>query len=169
MLKSINRYRPKLICIEYNPSIPNVVHFVQEPDPRIKHGSSARAIVDQGKLMGYSLVAATYCNLLLVENSFVTSVVDNLPDLEELNPNGNDPQFLFCGYDGTILSNKPTMELIWHGAFPLSAFQILPKYLRRFRGDYSFFQKLFFIFVYSFKNGFSLRVALSKLGAKLRD
>ena len=169
ILKSLEKYKPKVICIEFNPSIPNSLQFVQVPDPRIKHGSSASSISDLGQLMGYSVVAATYCNLLLVRNEFVNAVVGSLPSLEELIPDGNNPQFLFCGYDGTILSNKSDINLICHGSFPIGSLQLLPKYLRRFRGDYNFFQKISFLILFFYKSDKNVKALISKLHAKIRN
>jgi hypothetical protein len=169
ILKSLEKYKPKVICIEFNQSIPNIVEFVQVPDPKIKHGSSARSIADLGQLMGYSVVAATYCNLLLVRDEFVNTVVGSLPSLEELIPDGNNPQFLFCGYDGTILSNRTTVDLVWHGLFSMENVQILPKYLRKFRGDYNFLQKIFFRVLYFLNSGNNAKLSIIKSRAKIRN
>lgn len=37
---NITCYRPKVICIEFNPTIPNHVYYVQAPDISIQEGSS---------------------------------------------------------------------------------------------------------------------------------
>ena len=169
ILQSLEIYNPKVICIEFNPSIPNLVEFVQDSNPKIKHGSSARSIADLGQLKGYGVVAATYCNLLLVRNEFVNTVVGSLPSLEELIPNGNDPQILFCGYDGTILSNRTNVDLVWHGLFSMENVQILPKYLRKFRGDYNFLQKVFFRVLYFLKSGNNAKLLIIKSRAKIRN
>ena len=168
ILESLRKYKPKVICIEFNPSIPNVVHFVQQFDPDIKQGSSAKAISDLGKMMGYSVVSATYCNLLLVRNEFINAVVETLPTLEELVPNGNDPQFIFCGYDGEVLSNKPTIDLIWHGKFPIKALQILPKNLRSFRGNYTITKKLTFLVFYFLRGEKDSKPLIRELLSKLK-
>lgn len=144
ILKSLVNFRPKLICIEFNPSIPNVVDFIQVNDPSVKHGSSARAIQSLGKEMGYSVVAATECNLFLVRNDFLEIVSPTLPTLESLIPSGNDPQFIFSGYDGSVLSNKSNIRLIWHGSFPLTTIEILPSFLKKYSGDYNSFQRVLF-------------------------
>ena len=94
--------------------------------------------------MGYSLVAATEINLFLVRNDFVNTVSPTLPTLESLIPRGNDPQYLFFGYDGSVLSNKSDVQLLWHDTFPLATLEILPPYLRKFSGDYSYLQKKLF-------------------------
>jgi len=143
ILKSL-KYQPKLISIEYNPTIPNSIIFVQENNPKIKQGASARSILDLGKSMGYTVIAATDCNLFLLKNEYLSLFTIDLKTLEDLNPKGNDPQVIFSGYDGTLLSNKPNIILNWHGTFSLTKTQILPKYLRKFSGDYTVTQRRLF-------------------------
>src|SRR6266851_2072866 len=43
--KSISQYEPKLVCIEFNPTIPTPVNFMQPPDGSLNQGSSIRALV----------------------------------------------------------------------------------------------------------------------------
>ena len=60
IFESLSVFRPKVICIEFNPTIPNEVIFVQKRDFRVKHGASAGAIMQLATRKGYALVAATY-------------------------------------------------------------------------------------------------------------
>ena len=114
-----------------------------------RSGSSARAISNLAKRKGYTLVASTDVNLLLVRKDLSDFVVSEAPKLEELNPQGELITALFCGYDGTLLSNSKTMHLNWHGlTFDLGQIQILPKHLRRFAFDYTRKQMLLFLFLY---------------------
>ena len=137
ILEGLERYLPKVICIEINPTIPNSVDFVQPKNFDVKHGSSAKAIVRLAKSKGYSPVAATNCNLILVRTEFLAYVIEEEQELEELYPNGNDATYLFSGYDGSLLSNKASITLPWHGLkVMLSAIQVMPRYLRIFQGDY---------------------------------
>ena len=41
-------YHPRVVCIEFNPTIPNNIYFIQEPDIRIQQGSSLLAIKELG-------------------------------------------------------------------------------------------------------------------------
>lgn len=144
---------------------PNDVIFFQEFNPKIKHGSSPRAISNLGQLMDYSVVSATTCNLLLVRNDLVGAVIESLPTLDDLIPDGNDPQYFFYGYDRSILSNHSTVDLPWHGSFPINSIQILPKYLRRFSGDYTKFQKVCFQFLLYLKMDRNLKKLINGLRA----
>lgn len=144
ILESLQEFRPKVICIEFNPTIPNAVDFVQQRDMRLKQGSSARALVRLAGAKGYSLVALTQCNLLFVRSDLAALVCETGTDLEDIYSAGNEPTFLFVGYDGSLLSNKDSIDLAWHGiAIPLDKLQFLPKYLRRFPGDYGLGGRLF--------------------------
>jgi hypothetical protein len=142
---SINLYKPKIVCIEFNFSVPNAVEFIQEKNFNIKHGSSAKSFVKLAESKGYCLVASTKSNLIFVDDSIVQFVQNKTMVLEDCNFQGNDPQYIFAGYDGTLLSNKNSVVLTWHFEFPLSKIQILPKILRKYRGDYGFIRKIIFI------------------------
>jgi hypothetical protein len=142
IFEGLVEYQPKIVCIEFNPTIPNVVDFVQPKEFSIKQGSSARAISRLAIKKGYRLVATTNVNLIFVRDDLIFAIGDNLPNLEDLNVQGNDPQYVFMGYDGTVLSNKVGLSS-WHGVdFPITEVQFLPKYLRRFVGDYGIIRKI---------------------------
>jgi hypothetical protein len=74
-LESLICYRPKLICVEFNFSIPNEVDFVQPKDFSVRQGSSAAALVRLAEQMGYALVAVTFGNLLFVRNELKNAVL----------------------------------------------------------------------------------------------
>jgi hypothetical protein len=138
VLDSFKAYKPKIICIEFNPTIPNILDFVQPRDFSVKQGSSASALVRLANSKGYALVEATQCNLLFVIQDLVDGVVDQSVRLQDVNLAGNHPQFIFAGFDGTILSNRPDIRLPWHAiSVPMSALQFLPKMLRTYTLDYS--------------------------------
>ena len=148
ILEGLSIYHPKVICIEFNPSIPNLVDFVQPKDFSIKQGSSAKALNRLAESKGYKLVAATICNLMFVRAELASFVRSPLPTLDDVNVQGNDPQYLFVGYDGTILSNKDSVPLPWHDLeIPIENIQFLPACLRVFGGDYGLTRRLFFYFV----------------------
>ena len=46
-------YRPKVLCIEFNPTCSNTTVFVQAADARTHQGSSLLALVELGQSMGY--------------------------------------------------------------------------------------------------------------------
>lgn len=142
---SLRRFIPKVVCIEFNPTIPNEVEFIQPKDFSKKQGSSAAAIVKLAKKKNYSLVAATYCNLIFVRDDLRNFVVDEQQSLTVLNPRGNNATQIFVGYDGTILSNSSSIRLPWHKLdIPLDEFQVLPRIFRIFPSDYGVMRHLGF-------------------------
>ena len=146
IFESLKTYQPKIICIEYNPTIPNDIDFIQPKDFSIKQGSSAKSITHLAVTKGYSLVATTHCNLIFVRNDVKEHVIGSKDiALELLRDDTNCKSYIFIGYDGTILTNKTFIFMPWHGIeLNPGSLQQLPKYLRKFSADYSFLQKLAF-------------------------
>lgn len=175
IFQSLVKYRPKVICIEFNPAIPNSVDYVQPKDMRIKHGNSGKAILRLAHKKGYVLVTGTPCNLFLVDNRLSKFVVEKEPKLESINPMGNSEIVIFPGYDGSILSDKEKITLGWHGVLVSISenLQFLPKFLRRFKGDYGLFRNLFFIIYVGFRVSKQIYLrpsdALKKLTYELRN
>lgn len=152
IFEGLDKYQPKIICIEFNPSIPNNVVYIQPKDFSIKQGSSAAAINSLAVTKGYTLVASTKCNLILVRNDLASFVTKSFPLLESINTQGNDPQYLFIGYDGTILSNKNNISMEWHGInASIKDIQFFPSFLRIFGGDYGRIRRLAFYLFLLFK------------------
>jgi hypothetical protein len=146
IFESLKVYRPKIVCIEFNPTVPNEIEFVQPADFAIKHGSGAKSIVRLAAEKGYALIAVTYCNLIFVRNDFRVAVTGSeIPTLESLRDDSEYRAFIFFGYDGSVLSNKNAISMPWHRLeLDSRHLQQLPKYLRRFGEDYSVPQKLAF-------------------------
>jgi hypothetical protein len=174
IFESLQNYRPKIVCIEFNPSIPNSVDYVQSKDMRIKHGNSAKALTRLAHQKGYSLVSSTQCNLFFVDSTLSNFVVEAEPTLNDLNPDGISETIIFSGYDGSILSNKKEITLIWHGVpVPIAEkLQFFPKFMRKYKGDYGFLRNLFFIFYVAYRLPKQIlknrQMALDKFKAELR-
>lgn len=65
IFSSISRYLPRVLVIEYNPTIPPYVWAVQEPGEYF--GASAKTINELAKEKGYELVAITETNCIFVQ------------------------------------------------------------------------------------------------------
>lgn len=63
---SLTRYRPRVVMIDFNPTIPNDVLFVQEDSLQVNDGCSLRALVELGTALGYELAAVTTWNAIFV-------------------------------------------------------------------------------------------------------
>ena len=64
-------YKPRVMCIEFNPTIPNHVHYVQERDIAIQEGSSLLALTELGRSFGYHLVVTTTFNAIFVRHDLM--------------------------------------------------------------------------------------------------
>lgn len=119
ILDSIEQHHPAIIVIEFNPSIPNAVEFVQERDLAVGHGSSPRSIQTLAESKGYELVAVTFTNLILVRRDLRGAVLgEEAPPvtLEQLRDDSEWITHVFAGYDGTLLFSRPEIRLPWHFA-----------------------------------------------------
>ena len=143
ILKTLENYKPKVICIEFNHYIPNEVEFVQSEDFSVKHGSSARSMILLAASKGYFLAACTDCNLIFVRKEFRNDIVEL--KLDEVRDDTDVRTLIFFGYDGTLFCNKKTILVPWHKlSLSPTQIQVLPRYLRKFGEDYNFLQKLLF-------------------------
>jgi hypothetical protein len=149
--EAITEFRPKLILIEYNFTIPNGVDFFQPADPRCQQGSSAAALVRLAKKKGYELIALTKLNLLFVDRAYYD--LFGIPDNSLEIMRDEEPNYVFFGYDGTVfLDGRCLLE--WHPGLRLtsSKVQVLPRILRSYPPSYTFFQKRLFTAYYLLTN-----------------
>tara|TARA_B100000767_G_C19706373_1_gene510726 strand:+ start:202 stop:1032 length:831 start_codon:yes stop_codon:yes gene_type:complete len=153
VFESLNKFRPKIIIIEFNPTIPNEIEFIQEKNNKINHGSSALSLVKLAQKKKYHLVATTLCNLFFVEENFKSMVIgDKLYSINDLNDDTVFKNYIFQGYDGTIFTSKKIF-LNWH-KLPLNINQI-PSYFREYPDDFNIFKKLLFKVYKSIKRIFN--------------
>ena len=111
---SLKKFRPKIIVIEFNPTIPNEVEFIQEKNNKINQGSSALSLIKLAQKKNYHLVTTTLCNLIFVEEKFRLIVIgDNFFSINDLNDDSEFKNYIFHGYDGTIFTSKKVF-LNWH-------------------------------------------------------
>ena len=131
--KAVVEHRPKIVCIEFNPSVPNAVSFVQEPAPGVMQGCSLRALLGLGLKKGYQPVAVTDVNVIFVDGEYFDRF--DIPDTspEALRPDEQDyVTYFYHGYDGTVLM-EGRQRLVWHRVgYRSRDIQLLPKFLRRF-------------------------------------
>ena len=142
--KSLEEFRPKLVCIEFNPTVPSDVDFVQADDFSVKHGTGLLSLVELGREKGYELVTVMAANAFFVPRELFAAlgITDN--SIATLRRDTSFVTHVFSGYDGTVFvqGNK---ELPWH-VMPmrLSGRQDLPGFLRKFPLDYGPVRKILF-------------------------
>ncbi len=143
--KALRRYRPKLVCIEFNPTIPVAANFAQPAEAQCMWGSSLRALYDVGVDKRYRLVCANRLNAFFVaEEHWRGMYARNAEELDRYWPHKPEPVYVFPGYDGSLLTSKPVL-LNWHGYEVRHAeLQPLPRYLRKYPDNYTALQRILF-------------------------
>ncbi len=99
---SLREYQPRLIVIEFNPTIPNSVEFIQPRDMSVFQGSSVRSINELAKQKGYELVAANETNAFYVLRDLFPILHIENNSLDAIRTNHEYETQLYQLYDGTI-------------------------------------------------------------------
>ena len=84
IFKSIEEFRPRVVLVEYNPTIPSHLELVAAPGNYF--GASALSILKLAKTKGYSLAACTTTNLILVHDHDFVKLGFPEPQLSEILP-----------------------------------------------------------------------------------
>jgi hypothetical protein len=154
IFESLKIYKPKVICIEFNPTIPNEVYFVQKNNASINQGSSAKALIELASKKKYFAVCSTKTNLFFVHEDFKKNVIGDVElSIDDLINDKNVKNFIFYGYDGSIFTSKQ-IRLPWHNFFVKDINQ-LNKYLRKYPRNYNFFEKVLFRILLRINNFFN--------------
>lgn len=135
--KAVTAYRPKLVCIEFNPTVPTDCPFVQPADPGINQGAGIMALVELAKSKDYELACALPYNAFFVRKDLFPrlEITDNSAHV--LRTDLSRITYLFHGYDGQVFVHGNS-RVIWHDiAIDPERLQLLPKMLRQYPGNYS--------------------------------
>lgn len=129
--ESLQRYQPSVVIIEFNPTVPNDVLFVQPKDASVNQGCSLLALVELAHIKGYELACCTDFNAIFVHEALypLLNITDN--SIERLYRPLMDGR-IFHGYDSHIyVTGMP--RLGWSES-PIGNedFQVLPKSKRKF-------------------------------------
>lgn len=150
--KAMSQYKPKVICIEFNPTIPTEVRFIQAEDPQVNQGSSLLSLVELGKEIGYELVSVLPFNAFFVRSEYyhLFEISDNSPAI--LRTDLSAITYMFSGYDGRVFL-RGNMRLPWH---PIelreSKVQHLPRIIRKYPGSYRRIEMVIFAMYLLFTN-----------------
>jgi len=130
--RSLTGFRPRVVVVEFNPSIPNDVLFVQDENFSFNHGCSLRALVALAKEKRYELVATTDWNAFFVEESEFPKFQIDYNSIDAMHEGSAYQTKFFQLYDGTLVIAGCT-KLLWKG-WPISLedIQVVPLALRRF-------------------------------------
>ncbi len=128
--EALEGYKPNLCIIEFNPTVPSNVIFVQSKGP-LHQGCSLAALCELGKEKGYSLVATTELNGFFVPTELCQQHLIPIYSAHEAKDRSYEA-YLFHGYDGSM-TVAGCRKLIWHGVeYGPRDLQLLPTELHRF-------------------------------------
>lgn len=131
---SLTEFRPRLVLIEFNPTVPNDVVFVQDDDASVNQGASLLALVELGKSKGYELVATTEWNAFFVDETIYPEFKIEDNDIYAMHDASGFESRLFQCYDGTLML-AGCKHLLWcNVTIGQEDIQVLPTALRKF-GD----------------------------------
>ena len=151
IFESLKKFKPKIIVIEFNPTIPNDVEFIQEKNDKINQGSSALSILKLAKKKNYSLICATHCNLFFVEETFKKIIIgDNFFSINDFVDDAKHKNYIFYGFDGTIFTSKK-IALPKHNNLSPKINQI-PKIFRVYPDNFGILKKIFYMFYLFYLN-----------------
>ena len=132
---AVKSYKPKIVIIEFNPTVPTIVEFIQPRDMSITQGSSLLSIIRLAQSKGYELVAVESANAFFVDAKYfeLFDIKDNSADI--LWTDQSAITYIFCGYDGTVFI-RGHGQLPWQQiSYKESSMQQLPKWARKRVGD----------------------------------
>lgn len=153
IFESFYNFRPKLICIEYNFTIPNEVEFIQKKDLNVNKGSSALSLLKLANNKDYFLAHISHSNMIFIDNKFKDLFKNTQLSLDKHRDDSKYKNFVFFGYDGEVISNKKDFHLRWHRYyFNIKEIQVLPKMLRKLKANYNFFDKCNYAIFLLFKS-----------------
>lgn len=142
--KAISKYKPKVIVVEFNPTIPTPMRFIQPANPSINQGASLLSLVELGKEKGYELVSVLPFNAFFVRQEYYQNfhIESNAPEI--LRTNVDEVTYLCSGYDGKIFLHGGC-RLPWHNInLKESKVQHLPACLQTYPCNYTIVQEIIF-------------------------
>lgn len=104
------RYRPKVVCIEHNPTIATGILFEQPADLSVRQGASLQSIYAYARSIGYRMLAVTRTNAIFVDERYFGryGIEDDSPRaLRSPTLEAGDVTSVFWGYDGEMFVHGP--------------------------------------------------------------
>lgn len=135
--QAVEKYRPKLVIIEFNQTIPTEVRYLQPKEQNTNIGASIASLVELANSKNYELISVLRNNLLFVvrEHFPLFHIEDNRAS--NLRVDFSDVTWLFFGMDGS-LHLEGSKKIPWHDLqLNKKSMQPLPNLLRRFPPRYN--------------------------------
>ncbi len=138
--EAVTAYRPKLVVIEYNPTIRNGVDYVQPRDPTVRRSSSITALTRLGRTKGYELAATTTFNAFFVRDDLFAHLEIDDNSVDALREDHSWVTDVFFGFDGhaVLLGDR---ALSWHGLPTPDDVRMVPRVFDGFPADHGFIRR----------------------------
>jgi hypothetical protein len=132
--ESLQEFSPNIVAVQFNPTVPNDVKFIQAKDFSLHHGCSLKALLDLAHYKDYELAGVTMETALFVKSKFAYRCLENFglkyADIDDMFAPVS--MHLFQLYDGTI-SLQGLNRLLWKGLrIDEEKLQVVPSALRTF-------------------------------------
>ena len=138
--EAVRTHRPKVVVIEFNPTIPNGVEFVQEADPEVCRGASISSLDALARRKGYRLAATTEYNAFFVLAELWPSLGLNDDSVSALRTDTSWQATVFFGFDGHALV-RGGRGLAWHGLPGPADVRLVPRLFDGFPGRFGLARK----------------------------
>jgi len=106
IFQSLERFVPRLVVVEYNPTIPPELRIVQSPGEYF--GASALALVELAKKKNYRFVGCTDTNCFFVRDKDFPLLEIQEPDLRDVFPREYLTHVVTSQNGSTYLTQQPT-------------------------------------------------------------
>ena len=109
-------YRAKVIVVEFNPTMPHDLIYIQPRNDKIRNGSSISAVVELAEKFNYQLVETTCYNAFFVDNELYHKYVEQDIPFEPTITNLHEITMgtsIYQLYDGTLKLHG-CKKLLWH-------------------------------------------------------
>lgn len=140
----ISVYKPKVVHIPYNPSIPTEVDFIQPADPKVNQGPSLLALTRLAERKGYQLVCINYNSAFFVQNRFFPLFGISNNDPRILREHYSGITYLFSGYDGTLFVTGRENLMHHRGIRIEKRLRQLPRFFRHYPHNFGRVQNLLY-------------------------
>ena len=150
--ESLNESHPKIVCIEYNPTIPIGIDYVN-PIGINFHGSSITSINQLASKKGYKLLFVNENNMIFIKSDLFKFVSKSDVNVSDFSEYVSPLTAVFTSSNGFLIYTQPTISFNWHvGKIESSRIQFIPKYFRYHMGEYSVLKKFLYRIYYAIVN-----------------
>ena len=142
--KAVEKYRPKVVIIEYNPTIPIGVKFVQPANGSVSQGASAASLIELAREKGYELVSCLVFNCFFVRKDLFGHFKISQNDEHIMRTDLEYVTHMFTGFDGHVFL-RGSLRLPWQRMqFNEKKMQRLPAFMQTFPPNFNWFQRLMY-------------------------